>query len=415
LKRFVDRTTSRGARFRLWNASQSLRISLATYGRALKPKLTRPEECVEAVLLLEDGSIFSGLGFGAPKQVSGEVVFSTSMVGYSEALTDASYKGQILTLTYPLVGNYGVPSKDSDNGILRYFESESIKANGLIIHELCRSPSHWSSSKTLDEWLAEEDVPGICGIDTRRLVKKLRAKGVMRGILKVCGEGEEPDLKKLMREVKSVQDPSSMDLVDMVTIKEPVFHGAGGNRRIVVIDCGAKHGIMRSLLRRGVEVVRVPYDFSSKEILEYKPYGVVISNGPGDPKKCVKTAICTRELVEESVPILGICLGTQILTLGMGGDTFKLKYGHRSQNQPVLDLETGRCYITTQNHGYAVDPDSVKDTDLSVWFINANDKTVEAVRHKRNPALGVQWHPEAEPGPLDTEFLFDDFLKLEGT
>jgi carbamoyl-phosphate synthase small subunit len=394
--------------------AQSLRIQLGMYCRALNQRLARPKESVQAALLLEDGSIFSGFGFGAARQVSGEVVFSTSMVGYPEALTDASYNGQILTLTYPLVGNYGVPPGDSEKGLLKYFESDSIKVKALIIHELCKGPSHWQSRESLDEWLTEEGVPGIWGIDTRKLVKKLRLRGVMRGLLEVCEEGDEPDLEKLRRQVKSVQDPNSRDLVGEVTIKEPVFHGVGAYKRIAVIDCGVKYGILRSLLEREVEVVRVPYDFSSNEILEYKPHGVVISNGPGDPKKCVKTARCVRELVEESVPVLGICLGTQLLTLGMGGDTFKLKYGHRSQNQPALDLETGRCYITTQNHGYAVDPDSVKDTDLSVWFINANDKTVEAVRHRSNRAFGVQWHPEAEPGPLDTEFLFDDFLKLGG-
>ena len=380
----------------------------------MKPKLARPKESNEAVLLLEDGSIFSGSGFGAPRQVSGEVVFSTSMVGYPDALTDASYKGQILTLTYPLVGNYGVPPRDSENGILKYFESSSIKVNGLILHELCRSPSHWQSCKSLDDWLAEENVPGIWGIDTRRLVKKLRVKGVMCGILKVCSAGEELDTEKLLEEVKSVQNPNSRDLVCEVTVKEPLFHGVGANKRIVVIDCGVKYGILRRLLERKVEVVRVPYDFSSKEILEYKPHGVVVSNGPGDPQKCVKTATCTRELIDEDIPVLGICLGSQLLTLGLGGDTYKMKYGHRSQNQPALDLVTGRCYITTQNHGYAVNPDSVEDTDLSVWFVNANDRTVEAVKHKRNPVFGVQWHPEGKPGPLDTEFLFDHFLKLSG-
>lgn len=341
-------------------------------------------------------------------------MFSTSMVGYPEALTDPSYKGQILTLTYPLVGNYGVPPRDLENGILRYFESDSIKVNGLIIYELCRSPSHWTSSETLDEWLANEGVPGVCGIDTRRLVKKLRVKGVMRGALKVCEEDEEPDLEKLLQEVKEVRDPNSMDLVGEVTVKEPVFHGVGGGKKVVVIDCGVKNGILRSLVRRGIDVARVPYDFSSKEILEYRPYGVVISNGPGDPKKCVKTAACVKELVDEGVPVMGICLGTQILTLSMGGDTYKLKYGHRSQNQPALDLETRRCYITTQNHGFASNVDSMEETDLQVWFVNANDGTVEAVRHKHSPAFGFQWHPEAEPGPFDTEFLFDEFLKLGG-
>ena len=385
------------------------------YGRALNPKLERPKDGLEAILLLEDGSIFRGVGFGSPKQVSGEVVFSTSMMGYPEALTDASYNGQILSLTYPLVGNYGVPEKQRENGVLSYFESERLRVSGLAVHELCRNPFHWQSSKSLDQWLLEENIPGICGIDTRRLVKTLRVNGVMLGILKVCEEDEDLNLEKLLREVKNVPDPNSRDLVSQVTIEKPVNHGSGSNRKVVVIDCGVKYGILRSLLRRRVDVIRVPYDFSSKEILEYNPCGVVVSNGPGDPKKCAKTSSCVRELVEERVPLLGICLGTQLLTLGLGGDTYKLKYGHRSQNQPALDLETGRCYITTQNHGYAVHQNSLKGTDLSVWFINANDKTVEAVRHNHDPALGVQWHPEAEPGPLDTESLFDYFLKLGGT
>ena len=374
----------------------------------------RTNECSKAVLVLEDGSLFCGKGFGVAKQVSGEIVFSTSMIGYPEALTDSSYKGQILTLTYPLVGNYGVPPNDSENGVLRHFESDGIKVTGLVIHELCTLPHHWESSKTLDEWLASENVPGICGIDTRKLVKKLRAKGVMLGTLKVCEEDEEPDFDRLAKEVRKAQNPNLMDLVGEVTIKEPVYHEVGGNNKVVLIDCGVKYGILRSLLRRRVDVVRVPYDFSAKEILEYKPNGVVISNGPGDPKKCVKTMECVKELIEEDIHVMGICLGAQILALSLGGDTYKLKYGHRSQNQPALDLATRRCYITTQNHGYAVDPDSLRGTDLETWFINANDKTVEAVKHNSRRAFGVQWHPEAEPGPYDTEFLFDEFLKLSG-
>jgi carbamoyl-phosphate synthase small subunit len=259
-----------------------------------------------------------------------------------------------------------------------------------------------------------EGVPGIYGIDTRRLVKTLRVKGVMRGILKVFKEHDGFDLDKLLREIKATKDPNSTDLVDEVTVREPLFHAVGGNQRVVIVDCGVKHGILRSLVRRHTDLVRVPYDFSSKEILEFKPKHVVISNGPGDPKKCAKTTICARQLVDEGVPLMGICLGAQILALGMGGDTYKLKYGHRSQNQPVLDLQSQRCYITTQNHGYAVNPESLKETDLYASYINANDKTVEGVKHKRRPAFGFQWHPEAEPGPLDTEFFFDDFLKLEG-
>ncbi len=368
----------------------------------------------KAVLVLEDGSHFFGHGFGAIQKVSGEIVFSTSMVGYPEALTDPSYKGQILTLTYPLVGNYGVPPYDLNHGIPLYFESERIQVSGLVIHELCKKPYHWTSTKTLDEWLKNENIPGIYGIDTRKLTKKLRVKGVMLGILQVCEEGEEPNLEKLLKEVETVPDPNLRDLVGEVTVKEPVHHNVGGNKVVALIDCGAKYNIVRSLLKRGINVVRVPYNFPANEILEYDPTCVVISNGPGDPKKCVKTIECVRELVEEDISVMGVCLGVQILALAMGGDTFKLKYGHRSQNQPVLNLETGRCYITTQNHGYAINSNSLKGTNLDVLFLNANDKTVEGIKHKSKPALAFQWHPEAAPGPYDTEFLFDEFLKLAG-
>jgi carbamoyl-phosphate synthase small subunit len=368
----------------------------------------------KAVLVLEDGSHFLGHGFGAVKKVSGEVVFSTSMVGYPEALTDPSYKGQILTLTYPLVGNYGVPPYDLELGVPRYFESESIKVTGFVIHELCRKPYHWASTRTLDEWLKHENVPGIHGIDTRKLTKKLRVKGVMLGILQVCEEGEEPNVAELLREVEKVPDPNMTDLVKEVTIIDPLRYEAGGNKVIALIDCGAKYGILRSLLKRGINVVRVPYNFSAEEIQEYDPDGVIVSNGPGDPKKCVKTIQCVQRLVAEDIPIMGICLGTQILALALGGDTFKLKYGHRSQNQPALNLGTSRCYITTQNHGYSVSLDSLNETALEAWFINANDKTVEGIKHKNKPGFALQWHPEASPGPYDTEFLFDEFLKLAG-
>ena len=373
---------------------------------------TELQETGKAVLVLEDGSTFVGSGFGAPKKVSGEIVFSTSMVGYPESLTDPSYKGQILTFTYPLVGNYGVPPYDKENGVLKYFESDDIKVTGFVVHELCKNPFHWASTRTLDQWLKDEDVPGIYGIDTRKLTKKLRVKGVLLGILKVCEADEEPDLPTLLKEAKKVQDPNFTDLAKQVTVKEPVRYSVGGNKTAVLIDCGVKYGILRSLLRRGFDVIRVPYDYSAEQILDYKPDGVIISNGPGDPKQCVKTVEAVRELVDVDMPMMGVCLGTQILALALGGDTYKLKYGHRSQNQPALDLETGRCYITTQNHGYTVERDSIKDTGLEEWFMNANDKTVEGVKHKIKPAFALQWHPEASPGPYDTEFLFDRFKKL---
>jgi carbamoyl-phosphate synthase small subunit len=371
-----------------------------------------PSETGKAVLVLEDGSTFVGHGFGAPKKVSGEIVFSTSMVGYPESLTDPSYKGQILTFTYPLVGNYGVPPYDKENGVLKYFESDDIKVTGFVVHELCKNPFHWASTRTLDQWLKDEDVPGIYGIDTRKLTKKLRVKGVMLGILHVCEADEEPDLPKLLKEVESVQDPNFTDLAKQVTVKEPIRYTVGGNKLAVVIDCGVKYGILRNLLRRGFDVVRVPYDYSAEQILDLKPDGVMISNGPGDPKQCVKTVEAVRELLDKGMPMMGVCLGTQILALAVGGDTYKLKYGHRSQNQPALDLETGRCYITTQNHGYTVERDSIKDTGLKEWFMNVNDKTVEGVKHKTKPAFALQWHPEASPGPYDTQFLFDLFQKL---
>jgi carbamoyl-phosphate synthase small subunit len=372
----------------------------------------KTKEVTKAVLVLEDGSIFVGFGFGASKKVSGEIVFSTSMVGYPESLTDPSYKGQILTFTYPLVGNYGVPPYDKEKGVLKYFESDDIKVTGYVIHELCKDPYHWASTRTLDQWLKEENIPGIYGIDTRKLTKKLRVKGVMLGILKVCEQDEEPEVPQLLKEAENVQDPNFIDLAKQVTVKEPIHYPSGGNKTAVILDCGVKYGILRNLIHRGFDVVRVPYDYSADQVMQYNPDGVMISNGPGDPKKCVKTIETVKELVNNDIPMMGVCLGTQILALALGGDTYKLKYGHRSQNQPALDLETGRCYITTQNHGYTVERDSLERTGLKAWFINANDKTIEGIKHKTKPAFALQWHPEASPGPYDTEFLFDKFQKL---
>lgn len=374
-------------------------------GRKILPRETK------AILVLEDGSCFIGYGFGATRKVAGEVVFSTSMVGYVESLTDPSYHGQILTLTYPLVGNYGVPAYT--NGKLSSpFESDGIKVAGLVIHELCEKPHHWTSRKTLDEWLMEEGVPGIYGVDTRMITKRLRLSGVMRGILQVFEEGEGPEVEKLLEEVKEVPDPNLRNLAGEVSIKQPICYNPEGKRVVVLIDCGVKNSIVMNFVMRGFKVIRVPYNCSAKEIMEYKPDGVVVSNGPGDPKKCWETIEYVREIIEEDFPVMGICLGNQIIALALGANTYKMKYGHRSQNQPVLNPETNRCYITTQNHGYAVDANSLNETALKVWFVNANDGTVEGLKHKQKPVFAVQFHPEASPGPYDTEFLFDDFIAV---
>ena len=366
----------------------------------------------KAVLVLEDGTTFTGYGFGATGKTTGEVVFSTGMVGYPESLTDPSYRGQILTLTYPLVGNYGVPPfAIQESGLPLYFESDRIQVRGLVIHELCKEPFHWAQTGTLDQWLADEGIPGIYGVDTRRLTKKLRTHGVMLGIIRVYEPDETPDPEELVKESTSIPDPNLTDLVREVSIKDRVTYDVQGKKTVVLIDTGVKNNIIRNLLKRGINVVRVPYNFSAKEILEHKPDGLFVSNGPGDPKKCVITIQSTRELIEK-VPTMGICLGNQILMLALGGETYKMKFGHRSQNQPALDLKTNRCYITTQNHGYAIDTACFENSPLECWFINANDKTAEGIRHRTKPIFAVQWHPEASPGPYDTGFLFDEFTRM---
>lgn len=358
----------------------------------------------KGVLVLEDGTVFHGSGFGAVGKVSGEVVFNTGMVGYTESITDPSYWGQILIQTYPLIGNYGVSPQD--------FESDRPKIMGYVVHEVCRRPSHWLAKWTLDEFLEMYGVPGIEGVDTRMLTKKIRVHGVMLGILKVYPEGEKLDLDELRDEAKRVPDPNDRDLVSEVCTQEVIEHNVDGTPHVVLVDCGSKRSILRCLLERKMRVTQVPPNMRVDEILSLNPDGVVISNGPGDPRMVPYLIETTSLLIGEKHPILGICLGNQIIARALGGEIYKMKFGHRGQHHPCTDLSTGRCYITSQNHGYAVDGESLKGTGLEVTFINANDRSVEGVKHSKLPVVGVQWHPEASPGPRDTEFMFDIFLKM---
>lgn len=347
-----------------------------------------------AQLVLEDGSLFRGHVFGAERAVAGEVVFNTGMVGYPETLTDPSYRGQILVLTYPLIGNYGIPGDEREDDLLKYFESEKIQVQGLIVANNTDSYSHWNARKSLSEWMQEHSVPGIAGIDTRALTKKLRTKGTLLGKI-VYNDEDIP-----------FEDPNIRNVASEVSVEKETIYMKGG-KKVILVDCGAKSNIIRAFLRRDLTVIRVPwnYDFSQEEA-----DGIIISNGPGDPKQCAETIEHVRKTLSQSRPILGICLGSQILGLAAGANTYKLKYGHRSQNQPCAEAGTRRCYITSQNHGYAIDSSSLPE-DWREWFYNNNDSTNEGIIHISKPFFGTQFHPEASPGPDDTEFLFDMFVR----
>jgi carbamoyl-phosphate synthase small subunit len=349
----------------------------------------------KAVLLLEDGTRYEGWSFGSDKSMAGEVVFNTAMTGYTESLTDPSYKGQILVATYPMSGNYGIPSDQKTDNIPDFYESDRIHVQGLVVDDYSFEYSHWNAVKSLADWLKEYDVPGVFGIDTRALTKRLREKGSMLG--KIIIDGDIP----------ADYDPNKDNLVAQVSCKEVSYYG-DGNKTVVLVDCGVKNNIIRCFTARGIKVIRVPWDYDFTT-LEYD--GLFISNGPGDPKMCVPTIENLRKALQQDKPIYGICLGNQLLALAAGFDTYKLKYGHRSHNQPVLREGTDRCYITSQNHGFAIDTKTISG-DWSAWFVNVNDGTCEGIRHKTRPIFSTQFHPEACGGPVDTEFLFDEFVKL---
>ncbi len=353
----------------------------------------------------------NGKGFGYPKAVFGELVFNTGMVGYTETLTDPSYAGQILTLTYPLIGNYGVPdpkAKD-ESGIPKYFESDRIQARGLVVHQLSEIASHWNLAMTLDEWLYKEGVPGISDIDTRSLTKKLRTSGVMMAALVVSDT--EIDVSAIKKQLAEAKPYVADEFMDQVSTKSVQTYGAESDC-VVVIDTGVKNAILRNVRDLGYKVVRLPWDATIDQILSYKPKGVVLSNGPGDPEKCPQTIQTAKQLIDKDIPTLGICLGAQIIGLAGGATTYKLKYGHRGQNKSCRNLENNQVYVTSQNHGYCIDPNSLKNTDFDLWFTNTDDNTVEGIKHKNKKIIAVQFHPEASPGPYDCKYVFEELDHL---
>lgn len=353
---------------------------------------------MQARLLLEDGTLFTGKSFGAEAEMTGEVVFNTGITGYQEVLSDPSYCGQIVTMTYPLIGNYGITRDD--------FESMRPFVHGFVVRRHEPVPSNWRAEYSVDNLLKEYGIPGISEVDTRMLTRIIRHYGTMKGILTTSNKPVE-ELKEMLG------DTTIAELRNQVakTSTPQMFSSPGSKERIVLVDFGAKSGILRELTSRGCDVVVVPHDTTAEEIRRLHPDGIQLSNGPGDPKDVPYAVDMIKEIMGE-YPIFGICLGHQLFALAAGADTEKLKFGHRGGNHPVKELASGRCYITSQNHSFAVREDSIKNTDLEVTHINNNDKTIEGLKHSKYPAFSVQYHPEAAPGPLDSSYLFDQFLDM---
>lgn len=354
---------------------------------------------MKAKIVLEDGRIFQGYSFGAEKEVSGEVVFNTSLTGYQEIITDPSYRGQIVTMTYPLIGNYGINDQD--------VESRKPFLSGLIVRECSRICSNWRSQKSLADYLKENDIAGIEGVDTRALTRHIRLAGAMKGYI----TAENLPDNELFNRVKAARGLVGVDLVKEVTADKAYSWNNSGRYQVVVIDCGVKLNILRNLARLDCKVTVVPYFFSASQIFEFNPDGVLLSNGPGDPAAVAFVSQTVQQLLAKKTPIFGICLGHQMLGLALGGKTYKLKFGHHGANHPVKDLKTGKISITSQNHGFCVDMRSL-GKNVEITHINLNDGTCEGIRHRKLPAFSVQFHPEASPGPHDAGYLFDKFIGL---
>ncbi len=346
-------------------------------------------------LILEDGSVYKGYGFGSDEEMTGEVVFNTAMTGYQETISDPSYNGQIITFTYPLIGNYGINRDD--------YETINPSIKGIVTREICKKPSNFRSRNTLDKVLDELGIPGISGVDTRSLTKRIRDYGTVKGVIVDIAKDTEEVVKKL-REATLPRD----QIAQVSTKKSFVSPGRG--KRVVLMDLGMKSGILRELNSRDCDIVIVPHNTPYKEILRQNPDGVMVSNGPGNPEDVPEPIETIRNLIGK-VPIFGICMGHQLISLAAGARTYKLKFGHRGANQPVKNLITGKIDLTSQNHGYAVDIHSLKDTELELTHIAVNDGTCEGVRHRKYPVFSVQYHPEASPGPHDSNYLFDEFLE----